>query len=102
MIVAMRRLAIAVIAVIFVLIAAVFAYGNQEPIAIDIGIMRLEDVSLTVALAITFAAGAVFGGLFASFAILKQMRERSKLRRERRRTEAELKTLRSLPLPDAD
>jgi uncharacterized membrane protein YciS (DUF1049 family) len=102
MIVAMRRLAIAVIAVIFVLIAAVFAYGNQEPIAIDIGIMRLEDVSLTVALAITFAAGAVFGGLFASFAILKQMRERSKLRRELRRTEAELKTLRSLPLPDAD
>jgi uncharacterized integral membrane protein len=102
MIVALRRLVYAVIAVVFVLIAAVFAYGNQEPIAIDIGIMRLEDVSLTVALAITFVAGAVFGGLFSSFTILKQLRERRLLRRELRRTEAELQSLRSLPQPDAD
>jgi uncharacterized integral membrane protein len=102
MIVALRRLAYVVIAVVFVLIAAVFAYGNQEPIAIDIGIMRLEDVSLTVALAITFVAGAVFGGLFSSVAILKHLRERRLLRRELRRTEAELQSLRSLPLHDAD
>ena len=102
MIVALRRLAIVVIAVIFVLIAAVFADGNQELIDIDIGVTRLEDVSLTVALAITFVAGAVFGGLFCGFAILKHMRERRALRRELRRTEAELETLRSMPLLDAD
>lgn len=102
MIVALRRLAIAVIVVIFVLIAAVFAYGNQEPIALDIGIMRLENVSLTVALAVTFAAGAVFGGLFSALAMLRHSRERRTLRRELRRTEAELENLRSLPLHDAD
>ena len=102
MIVALRRLAIVVIVVIFVLIAAVFADGNQELIDIDIGITRLEDVTLTVALAITFVGGAVFGGLFCTFAILKHMRERRALRRELRRTEAELKTLRSMPLLDAD
>jgi uncharacterized integral membrane protein len=102
MIVALRRLAYVVIAVVFVLIAAVFAYGNQDPIAIDIGVMRIEDVSLTVALAVTFVAGAVFGGLIASFTILRHVRERRALRRELHRTEAELRTLRSLPLPDAD
>jgi uncharacterized membrane protein YciS (DUF1049 family) len=102
MIVALRRLAIAVIVVIFVLIAAVFAYGNQEPIDLDIGIMRLENVSLTVTLAVTFAAGAVFGGLFSALAMLRHFRERRTLRRELRRTEAELENLRSLPLHDAD
>jgi len=100
--VALRRLAIAVIAIIFVLIAAVFAYGNQEPISIDIGIMRLEDVSLTVALAITFALGAIFGALLSGLTLLRHFAERRALRRELRRAESELSTLRSLPLHDAD
>ena len=99
---ALRRLAIIVIAILFVLIAAVFAYGNPEPIDLDIGLMRLEDVSLTVVLALTFVAGAMFGGLFSALAMLRHMRERRLLRRELRRTEGELESLRSLPLPDAD
>lgn len=102
MLVALRRLAILSIVVIFVLIAAVFAYGNQTPIAIDIGFMRLEGVSLTVALAITFVAGAVFGGLFCGLAMLRHLRERRTLRRDLRRAETELDTLRRLPLTDAD
>lgn len=102
MIVALRRLAIAAIVVIFVLIAAVFAYGNQEPIDLDIGVMRIEDISLTVALAVSFVAGAVFGGLFSSLAMLRHFRERRSLKRELRRTETELRNLRSLPLHDAD
>ena len=101
MIVALRRLTILALAVIFVLIAAVFAYGNQDPIALDIGIMRLEQVSLTVALAITFVLGAAFGGLFALIAMLKNARERSALKKELRRTEAELNALRNLPRIDA-
>ena len=101
MIVALRRLAILVIAVIFVLIAAVFAYGNQEPISVDIGIMLIEDVTLTVVLAVTFVLGAIFGGLFAVVAAVRHARERHHLRRELRRTEAELKALQSLPPPDA-
>jgi uncharacterized integral membrane protein len=99
---ALRRLAIAVIVVIFVLIAAVFAYGNQEPIDLDIGIMRLEGVSLTVVLAVTFVFGAVFGGLFSALAMLRHFRERRSLKRELKKTEAELQNLRSLPLHDAD
>jgi uncharacterized membrane protein YciS (DUF1049 family) len=102
MVVALRRLAIAAIAVVSVLIAAVFAYGNQEPIDLDIGIMRLEDVSLTVVLAVTFALGACFGAIVSAGAMLKHYRERRSLRRELRRTETELKNFRSLSLPDAD
>lgn len=102
MIVALRRIAIAAIVVVFVLIAAVFAYSNQEPIDLDVGIIRLTDVSLTVVLAVTFIAGAVFGGLFSSLAMLRHFRERRSLKRELRNTEAELQNLRSLPLHDAD
>jgi uncharacterized integral membrane protein len=102
MVVALRRLAIGAIAVVFVLIAAVFAYGNQEPIDLDIGIMRIEDISLTVVLAFTFVFGAVFGAFLSAGAMLRHFRERRSLRRELRRSETELHQLRSLSLPDAD
>jgi len=102
MVVTLRRLAILAIVVIFVLIAAVFAYGNQAPIDLDIGFMRLEAISLTMTLAVTFALGACFGGLIAAGAMLRQFRERRSLRRELRRAETELQNLRSLSLPDAD
>jgi uncharacterized integral membrane protein len=102
MLVLLRRLTIAAIVVIFVLIAAVFAYSNQEPIAIDIGLMRFEGVSLTMALVSAFAAGAVFGALCAGLVLLKSLNERRQLRRELRETRAELSGLRSLPLHDAN
>jgi uncharacterized integral membrane protein len=98
----LRRLAYVAIAVLFVLIAAVFAYGNQEPIALDIGIIRFEGVSLTVVLAVTFAIGALFGGLLAGVTMLRHFSERRALKRELKRARAELDSLRSLPLPDAD
>jgi uncharacterized integral membrane protein len=102
MVVALRRLAIVAIAAIAVLVAAVFAYGNQEPVDVDVGVLILEDVSLTVVLTVTFVLGACFGGLFSVGAMLKHLRERRLLRRELRRTETELQSLRSLSLPDAD
>jgi putative membrane protein len=100
--VALRRLALFAVAAIFVLIAAVFAYGNQEPMPLDIGFMKLESVSVAVVLAITFALGAIFGGLLSALALLRHYRERRGLRRDLRRAEAELETLRRLPAPDAD
>ena len=99
---ALRRLLLVAIAIVFVLIAAVFAYGNQEPIAIDIGFMRFEQVSLTVVLVVTFVAGALFGSFFSAFALLRHFRERRVLRRNLQRAETQLDSLRSLTLPDAD
>jgi uncharacterized membrane protein YciS (DUF1049 family) len=96
-------LAIGAIVLLFVVIAAVLAYGNQDPIALDIGLIRLDNVSVTVVLAVTFAAGSLFGGLFYGLALLRHYRLRNALRRELRRVEAELERLRGLPPPsDAD
>jgi putative membrane protein len=101
MLVLLRRLTIAAIFIAFVLIAVLFAYNNQDPISVDIGIRRFEDVSLTVVLVCTFALGAVFGALCAGLTMLRMLREQRQLRRELRTAEAELSGLRSLPLHDA-
>jgi uncharacterized membrane protein YciS (DUF1049 family) len=102
MFVALRRLTILVIVILFVLIAAVLAYGNPEPIDLDLGFARIENVSLTVVLAVTFALGAVFGVLFSVLTLVRHYRERRSLQRELRRTRTELSNSRSLALTDAD
>ena len=102
LLVALRRLGIVAIFVIFVMIAAVLAYANPDPIAVDIGVMRIEGVSLAIVLAITFVVGAIFGAFFSSLAMLKHMRERRSLRRRLGRAEDELGRIRRLPLHDAD
>jgi uncharacterized membrane protein YciS (DUF1049 family) len=103
LIVVARRMALGAIVLLFVLIAAVLAYVNQDPITLDIGLVRLDNASMTVILAVTFAAGAAFGGLFFALALLRHYRQRSALRRELRRVETELERLRGLPPPnDAD
>ena len=97
-----RRVALGAVVLLFILIAAVLAYGNQDPISLDIGLVRLDNASMTVVLAVTFAAGAAFGGLFFALALLRHYRQRNALRRELRRVEAELERLRGLPPPNAD
>jgi putative membrane protein len=87
---------------VLVLLGAVFAANNPEPIAIDIGWAKLDHVSVAVAFACAFAVGWVFGLLCAGAALLKMGAERRKLRRQLRFAETELRSLRSLPLNDAD
>lgn len=98
----LRKLIILVLFIVFVLAAAVFAYGNREPISVDLGFMRLEEVSMTVAFAAAFAVGCVFGLLCAGLALLGMAREKRQLRRELRSAEAEISSLRSVPLQDAN
>lgn len=98
----LRKLIVFAVFIVFVLAAAVFAYGNRDPIAIDIGFMRLESVSMTLAFAVTFALGSFFGVLCAGLALLGMIRERRRLRRELRSAEAEISSLRSMPLQNAN
>lgn len=98
----LRRLIILAVFTLFVLAAALFAYTNRDPISVDIGFMRLEDVSMTVAFAVAFAVGSAFGVLCAGIALLSMAREKRQLRRELRSAEAELSNLRSMPLQDAN
>ena len=100
--VTVRKAALIVALLLAVLLAAVFAYNNPEQIAIDVGIVRIEGVPVPVAFVICLAIGWVFGLISAGVALLRMSRERRRLRRELKLAEAEVKSLRSLPLHDAD
>ena len=102
MFVTVRRIVLAIIVTLFLLIAVVFSFANPEPISLDIGLVRFESVSLALALALSFTAGALFGGSVVGFALFRHYRERRTLRRELRRIESELSSARIAPTVDAD
>lgn len=98
----LQRIGYIVLLLLFLLVAAVFAFANPAPISVDVGFTRFEQVSMSLAFTVTFALGWVFGLLSVAIGLLRMLRERARLRRELRLAEAELRSLRSLPLDDAD
>jgi uncharacterized membrane protein YciS (DUF1049 family) len=100
--VTLRRIVFAILLLLFMLLAAVFAYSNPEPISIDIGVIRLEQVSMSIAFAIAFAFGWVFGLVSAGLALLRTAGEKRRLRKELKYAEAELSSLRAPSLQDAN
>ncbi len=97
----LRRVAFALLLIVFMLAAAVFAYSNPQPIAVDVGFARFERVSLAVAFTIVFACGWLFGMLSAGLALWRTAGEKRRLRKDLRYAETELLSLRQLPLDDA-
>lgn len=100
--VTLRRAIYFLVLLFLVLVAVVLAYSNPEPVSLDLGIARIDGVSLSVALAGAFALGWLFGLISAGLALLRMIADRRRLRREIRFAEAELGSLRGLPLQDAD
>jgi uncharacterized integral membrane protein len=100
--VTIRKFAVILALVLLALIAAVFSYANPGTLPIDIGFMRFESVPIGVALAFALACGWLFGLACAAFALLRMARERRQMRKDLRFAEAELSSLRSLPLNDAN
>lgn len=98
----LRRTLLIGLALVVASAAALFAFNNPGRIDVDIGVALLEDVPASIAFAVAFAFGWLFGMLSAGFAVLKLSADRRRLRRELRMTEAEADSLRSLPLADAD
>jgi uncharacterized membrane protein YciS (DUF1049 family) len=97
----LRRIAFVLLLVAFMLAAAVFAYSNPQPIAVDIGIARFEQVSLAVAFAAVFAGGWLFGLLTAGLALWRSAGEKRRLRKDLRYAETELSSRKALPVDDA-
>lgn len=93
----LRRLAFVALLAGIVVLVAVFAYSNPEPIDVDVGVMRFEGVSMATVFAAVFACGWLFGLLSAGLALLKSSRERRRLRRDLQYAETELRSLRKLP-----
>ena len=98
----MRKTVLLLSALLVALLAAVFAYNNPGSITIDVGFARLEDVSISLAFVVCFALGWLCGVLSTAIALARMMGERRRLRRDLKLAEAEVSSLRSLPLHDAD
>jgi hypothetical protein len=88
--------------IVCVLLAAVFAYGNPQPIDVDLGFAKLEGVSMAAAFAVAFGCGWLFGLLSAGLALLRNAGEKRRLRKDLRYLETELSALRSAPANNAD
>lgn len=97
----LRAILLAVVLAAFVLLAAMFAYLNPQPIDIDIGVARLQGISMAVAFIIVLGIGWAFGVLSATFALLRSANERRRLRKDLRYVEAELASLRETATQDA-
>jgi len=89
-----------VVLVVFI-VAVVFAAINPAPMSLDLAFTRLE-MQTSLALITFLAAGWLFGLLCAGFLLLKLLGERRQLRKSLHLAEAEVRSLRSMPMQDAD
>jgi len=93
----LRRLSWAAALVLFVVLGAVFAYSNPEPIDVDIGLARFEDIAPTAAFAVVLALGWLLGLLTAAAALWRSKTEKRRLRHDLEHARAELHTRRDTP-----
>jgi len=90
-VVTLRRLAFAAVLIFLLLAVGVFAYSNPEPIDIDVGLARFEQVPMAVAFALVLAAGWLFGVLSAALALMRSAGEKRRLKNDLKHAEAELR-----------
>lgn len=96
-----RTLLTIVLVVVVALVAAVFATQNPGVVTLDLGAFELVDARVSVAFIVTFALGWAFGLVCCSYALLRLAHQRRRLRRKLAASEAEVSSLRSLPMQDA-
>lgn len=96
-----RSLLIALLVLVFVALAAIFAALNPGRIGLDFAFVAIEiEKSLAVLMAV--ALGWLFGIVCAAFALIQVVMQRRSLQRALRLAEQEVQALRSLPVQDAD
>jgi uncharacterized integral membrane protein len=86
-----RRLVFAAVLILLMLLTGVFAYSNPQPIDIDVGFARFEQVSMAVAFAITLVFGWLLGVLAAGLALWRSVGEKRRLKQDLKYAEAELR-----------
>ena len=57
----LRRLAFIFLLIVLMVLAAMFAYSNPRPVDVDIGLFRVEQISMALAFAVVFICGWLFG-----------------------------------------
>jgi putative membrane protein len=94
-----RYLIFGVLLVVF-LIALVFASVNSDAVTLNLAFTEIETTT-SLAMLSFFAAGWLFGMLCVAFFLLKMAAERRQLRKSLRLAEAEVTSLRRMPMQDA-
>lgn len=98
----MLRYVLFIFIVLFVfLTAVVFAASNPGTLVLDLAFTQLE-LQKSLAFILFLGVGWLFGVLCTAFLMLKLLGERRQLRKALELAEAEVKSLRSMPLQDAD
>jgi protein-S-isoprenylcysteine O-methyltransferase Ste14 len=95
--VTLRRLVFVAVLLVLMLLTGVFAYSNPEPIDIDVGFVRFEQVSLAAAFAVVLALGWLLGLLSAGIALWRSAGEKRRLKQDLQYAEAELRTRQTSP-----
>jgi hypothetical protein len=95
--VTLRRLVFVAVLLLLMLLTGVFAYSNPEPIDIDVGFVRFEQVSLAAAFAVVLALGWLLGLLSAGIALWRSAGEKRRLKQDLQYAEAELRTRQTSP-----
>lgn len=97
----LRRIAVLflVTAVFFAIL--VFTFHNKGPVNVHLVFAEI-DTTVSLALAVTFALGWLFGIACTGFFALRLVHEKRSLKRSLRISETEVSSLRKLPLADAD
>lgn len=89
------------ILIIVFLIAVIFASVNSGELTLDLAFTEVR-TTVSIAMLSFFAAGWFFGVACISFFVLKLATERRQLRKSLRLAEAEVTSLRRMPMQDAD
>jgi len=97
----LKRIGLAILIVLIVIVMATFTANNTGMIDIDLAFTKVT-TSIPLAFTVTFAVGWLFGVLCIGFFALKLVNERRILRRSLKMTESEVSSLRGLPISDAD
>ncbi len=96
-----RTVLAALLVVVFMGLAALFAALNPGHISLDLAFMAV-DMEKSLALILALTVGWVFGIACAMFGMLRLVAQRRSLRKALRLAEQEVQALRSLPAQDAD
>ncbi len=96
-----RKIAIAILALIIFVVMVWFTAINPGVISIDLALGVIQP-SIPMAFAVTFVLGWLFGLFCTGIFAIQLIDERRRLRKSLRIAEAEVSSLRSLPIADAD
>jgi putative membrane protein len=96
-----KRIGLALLFVIIAVAMFVFTDSNPGTVQLDL-ILGTVETSIPLAFTLAFAIGWIFGLLCTVIFMVRVVNERRQLRKSLRLAEAEVSSLRSLPISDAN